>query len=134
MILKTKTRAFTLLELLIVVAIIGILAGIVLLSMGSARKKGNNAAIKAQMSQMRGAAEIYNDDNGSYASWCTSAQAAKLSQGCTNDGGTGFNCNDNAAEWAAGITLSGTGAGYWCVDSNGTSASAHKSVGATVCP
>ena len=116
------------------VAIIGILAGIVLLSMGSARKKGNNAAIKAQMSKMRAAAEIYNDDNGSYAGWCGSAQGTKLSQGSVNDGGTGYNCNDNAAEWAAGITLSGTGAGYWCVDSNGSSGATHKAAGATVCP
>ncbi len=50
-----KTKAFTLIELLIVIAIIGILASVVLVSLNSARKKAREAKYISYVSQMTGA-------------------------------------------------------------------------------
>lgn len=123
-------------ELLVVVAIIGILAAIVLVSLNSARNKGKNAAIKAQMAQLRSAGEMFNEDNSGFTGWCADAEEGRISQGAIDAGGTGYACSDSAGAWAAGIALVGTGSGYWCTDSTGASKPevAALGAGATVCP
>jgi prepilin-type N-terminal cleavage/methylation domain-containing protein len=131
---KRKKRGFTLMELLVVVAIIGILAAIVLVSLNSARNKGKNAAIKAQMAQLRSAAELFNEDNGDFTGWCADAEEGRISQGAIDAGGTGYDCDETDSAWAAEITLVGTGAGNWCTDSTGASKAADKAADATVCP
>ena len=121
-------------ELLVVVAIIGILAAIVLVSLNSARNKSKNAAIKAQMVSLRSAGELFNEDNGSFTGFCASPEEGDLSGGVTSAGGTGYDCNESASAWAAGVALVGTGAGSWCVDSTGASKAAVLGADATVCP
>ncbi len=123
-------------ELLVVVAIIGILAAIVMVSLNTARNKGKNGAVKAQMAQLRSAGEMFSEDNGqTYTGWCSDAEAAKISTGVTSSGGTAFACNDSASAWAAEAALVGAGAGYWCVDSTGASKAEAATIGtATVCP
>lgn len=59
-------KGFTLIELLVVVAIIGILASVVLSSLNTARAKGADAAIKANLANIRAQAEIIYDSTGCY--------------------------------------------------------------------
>jgi general secretion pathway protein G len=62
--LKRKSKGFTLVELLIVVIIIGILAGMMMLSTGSATAKAEAAKIVANMRNMKSAAVmVYADSN-----------------------------------------------------------------------
>src|SRR5882672_7951405 len=67
-ILKTK-RGFTLIELMIVVAIIGILAAIAIPKFSQLITKGNEANTKGNLGAIRSALSIYyGDTEGSYPS------------------------------------------------------------------
>lgn len=65
-----SSKGFTLIELLVVIAVIGILASVVLASLNSARAKGRDAAIKAQLSGIRSAAELMYSNLGNYDYLC----------------------------------------------------------------
>lgn len=65
----SKKRAFTLVELLIVVIIIGILAGMMLLSAGSATDSAKAARILSDLRNTKSAALLYWADNRSWPMW-----------------------------------------------------------------
>ncbi len=61
-----KRRGFTLIELMVVIAIIGILAAIITVSLGSARAKGRDAKRISDIRTIQLALEEYYNDNGTY--------------------------------------------------------------------
>ena len=129
---QTNTRGFTLIELLVVIAIIGILASVVLASLNSARDKGTDAKVKANLSGFKANAAIYYDDNsGVYLGFCssqaaldglssaTSAVASVVTVGGLGDG----ECLDSNSAWVAWVNLREASMTAWCADSTGISGS-----------
>jgi general secretion pathway protein G len=60
------TRAFTLIELIVVIAIIIILAGLILSTVGYVQKKGARSRAETEIAAMSAAIESYKADNGIY--------------------------------------------------------------------
>ncbi len=124
-----KNKGFTLIELLVVIAIIGILASVVLASLNSARKKGADAAVKANLSNTRAQSEIIYDNDSNYNAVCGANSvtqnkiiAAAIAAANSASGGTavcGKPATGDASAWAISSPLKSSG--FWCVDSTGAS-------------
>jgi prepilin-type N-terminal cleavage/methylation domain-containing protein len=63
---ERRYNGFTLIELILVFGIIAILAGLVLTTVGYARKKGARARAETEIAAMSAACENYKADNGVY--------------------------------------------------------------------
>jgi prepilin-type N-terminal cleavage/methylation domain-containing protein len=133
-------QGFTLIELLVVIAIIGILSAVVLASLNSARAKGQDAAIKSNLNNMRAQAELFYDSNGSvYTNACVTANnpqmVAALNSANNSNGAGVVVCNAQAGTWVIAADLqSVTPASYYCVDSTGVSKTTAGTVTAAFSP
>lgn len=139
--MKNLKKGFTLIELLVVIAIIGILSSIVLASLSSARTKGEDAAIQANLANMRAQAELFYSNNNNYGPAFAEAvcpTAAGVSMFGTSTSGTLFPLvtalNDRAGNanticsvetggtaWAVAAVLKSDTSKAACVDSTGAS-------------
>lgn len=130
-------KGFTLIELLVVIAIIGIISAIVLVALGAARKKGNDAKMQGQLSEIRKAAETYGLNNSnSFSGLCqvTSTDKTgmyKLLQASNYSVNIPPNCQSSVGSWAAQQRLETDATKYFCVDSLGQ---AMITTGSTISP
>jgi prepilin-type N-terminal cleavage/methylation domain-containing protein len=77
------SAAFTLIELLTVIAIIGILAAILVPTVGGARNAANRAKTRAQFSQWATACEAFRQEYGAYPQLFANGAQKLVNQGAT---------------------------------------------------
>lgn len=126
-----QKRGFTLVELLVVVAIIALLAGIVLANVNTARNKAKNNTIKENLYSLKLAAELAYDENDSYEAICTetgdspandigsSGNFLRIRTAINSQGGTIRLCHDDASYWCAQVTDMPYNDEDWCADGTG---------------
>ena len=128
---------FTIIELLIVIAIIGVLAAIVLINVTGYINKGKDAAAKGDMSTLfTNAITFYNDNSNfdniaveddDYSNVIASLQnedkmGYTVTVTCGTAEGAGTVCpeDSNSVKWCASIQLKAVSSTtYYCVDSTG---------------
>ena len=155
--MKKVNKGFTIIELLVVVAIIGILAAVILTNTTTARNSSVDAAVKANLSTARNQGEIFYNTNtaapNSYTNVCvngtvggvlgigaeilSAANANRLGSYDIDPSGGGTlttaTCNDSPDAWAAEVPLTTAGQ-FWCADSTSVAKEETVSIGvATVC-
>jgi type IV pilus assembly protein PilE len=136
------SRGFTLVELLVVISIIGILTTFVLVSVSTANKRGKDASVQSNLSEVRAQAQLFYNTNSSYclasgtcpttmtSNDCKAASNANLVFGdpkilvqtvaaeANNVGTLICNVTADGADYVIQSKLS-DGATYYCIDSNG---------------
>lgn len=137
-----NTRGFSLIEILMVIAIIGVLATIVVVSVTSARNRGIDTSIQENLHTVRNQAELRHSNVGTYGSAVAVQASAITTAPVYNATGANFLISDlpgnnalraaidegdaafyaigvNGQSWAVAVGLKSV-TGYWCVDANGT--------------
>ncbi len=115
-------RGFTFIELLIVIAIIGILVSVVLGSVRDARDDGLTAKVKGEMTALSKRAAVEESQEFSYDSVCGSNSVPQSPQiQLIIDSIELFSvgpvvCNSDTYAYAASVPLE---VNHWCVDSTG---------------
>src|SRR5207248_10097832 len=69
-----RSRGFTIIELLVVISIIIILAGLILSTVGYVQKKGARSRAEAEIAAISAALENYKADNGIYPTDATTTE------------------------------------------------------------
>ncbi len=155
-------RAYSLVELLVVVAIIGVLSSIVIASASQSRAKSIDSAVKTNLNNARLQAEVFFIKNGESFSTPSNICASDFAQdnvtksiksygqaaiAAFNSTSYSFStalftpstsvravCHASATQWAMQSPLKT--AGNWCVDYTGASkyTTSNLASGATKCP
>lgn len=139
--MKQQKNGFTIIELVVVIAIIAVLAAIVMVNVTQYIAKSKDSAIKGNMHTMAvNAAKFYDSDAPTYEDMCTTAGGFLNAYNAIT---TAKSCNDIQASWCACATSAVDSSKWFCIDQRGqmkealtncNTASYCGSTSAPVCP
>lgn len=122
-----RNKAFTIVELLVVISIISLLCALILIPVSSARLKAKDVRIEVSMSQIRPVAAFYFTDNANtYIGLSDNPSMVILSQDIANEGGekpsngsAGVDIVVGDTEYCAEARMNSPV--FWCTDYTGVS-------------
>lgn len=129
---------FTLIEMLVVIAVVGILSAAVLTALGPARNKAKDSRIISAVNQARAVAEtLYDGDYGSLPSGVvadTEANFGRLAKDVkSNQGELKINLSGDSLGYSAYSKLASNSGKFYCVDSAGNTEELDSSPTTEVC-
>lgn len=120
-------KGFTIMELLISIAIITLLSTVVIIAVSATRDKGSDTNIQATLGQIRSETLIYREEhNGSYDALCGAGDPYRIleqrSEACFHGGysvgDASCLCHDSEDAWVIAVPMKTDKYGdAWCVDS-----------------
>lgn len=106
---RNSRGGFTLVEVLLVVAILGILAGVVVVNLSGRRESANIQATRASIASVCTALDLYEVDTGRYPS---SLEGLVSSDGAANWNGPYLQGGAPADAWGTKLSLQRSEGGY----------------------
>jgi len=109
--IKNSKKGFILIELLIVIAIIGVLATLLMANFVGVRQRARDAQRKSDIRQIQAALEIYRSDNGSYPTSlpsCGGSLSVTLPSGATTTYMQKIPCDPTGTNVSYGYSGDGT--------------------------
>ncbi len=138
--MKKINNGFSLIELMVVVAVIALLSALSMQYLGSAKKRGDDTAVKTNLATVRAVSEIFFLENGN--SYLPSGGSNFSLATCPVYNASGVNmlsvskpvadsiaeatkrgignaCANSSARWAVAVGLKEVPGSSWCVDAEG---------------
>lgn len=131
---KIFEAGFTLVEMLVVIAIIGVLSATVLTALGPARNKAKDARIISELNQIRAVAETLYDGTYERVSVDNTSIARAAADILKNQGELIISTSDGALNFAAYSKLASNSSVFYCVDSLGIAEETTVEPTGGVCP
>lgn len=132
-----KKSGFTILELIVVIAVIATLGTVMTIFISGPKNKTADAVVKAQIKEISAQSEAYYiDNNYNYSNMCTTDMVImtaleQISFNSLNFGSSGGDCQSDPRDWVVWAELKG--GGTWCADSRNFSAASTKSPSGNYC-